>query len=100
MPTIYNSKLVFVDSQASVKQVVELHIEKSISSVLICDANECVAGIFTERDVVRKFVLLEKKDKLAARFNTVMSRPVIFVDNDPNLSEKIIDLHLQPLRRR
>ena len=78
---LLNRKLVHTSSQTQVRDVIKLMIEMNVSSVLIHDDNEKVVGIFTERDVVRKFTLLDKQDKLDALINTVMSRPVIFADS-------------------
>ena len=87
-----NRNLVHTYSQTPVREVIKLMIEKNVSSVLIHDDHEKVVGIFTERDVVRKFTLLDKEDKLDALINTVMSRPVIYADSN-RLEASIKDLY-------
>lgn len=89
---LLNRNLVHASSQTPVREVIKLMIEMNVSSVLIHDENEKVVGIFTERDVVRKFTLLDKPDKLDALINTVMSRPVIYADSN-RLEASIKDLY-------
>lgn len=89
---LLNRNLVHTSAQTPVRDVIKLMIEMNVSSVLIHDDNEKVVGIFTERDVVRKFTLLDKQDKLDALINTVMSRPVVYADSD-RLIDSIRELY-------
>lgn len=91
---IVSRQLVVVPDQYTIYQTVRLMIDQQISSVLVKDRQDQVVGIFTERDIVRKVVLLEDSEKLKAKIITVMSRPIIFADED-NLEHSVINLHLE-----
>lgn len=82
----------FVEGVELIRQVVEKMIEQEISSVLVLDTHGEVAGIITERDIVRKFTLLEKQDKLLSTAFALMSRPVRFVRLD-HLHDDLRELH-------
>ncbi len=78
LQTMLNSRVIFVNSQDEIEKVVTTMREKNISSVLVTDSDENVVGIVTERDIVQKFTLLEKQDKLTAKVAAFMTRPVHF----------------------
>lgn len=84
--------IVHASQEDTVGDVIRLMIKNKVSSVLLHDDEMKVVGIFTERDVVRKFVLLQKEDKLDAKIITVMSRPVIYADAG-NLEQSVKTLH-------
>lgn len=91
---VLNRDVIFMDHQATVRECISVMIEREVSSVLVHNQNDEIVGIFTERDVVRKFTLLGNRSKLEARINTVMSRPVIFADQD-KLEDSLVELHFQ-----
>lgn len=91
---IINSNIVDVTSDTPISEVVELMIERNISSVLVTDRNSQVVGIVTERDIVQKFTLLSMQDKLTRLVNTIMSRPVLFCRLN-HLKEDVIKLHTE-----
>ena len=66
--------------------------DKNISCILAYNKENKLSGILTERDIVQKFSLLEKPDKLQAKLRTVMTRPVRFVTTE-NLRMQMIKLH-------
>ena len=72
--------------------VVQKMIDERVSSILVKDDHENIVGIITERDIVRKFTLISKRDKLKAKVITVMTRPVSFVRLD-FLDKDISQLH-------
>lgn len=86
------SNVHFVTNEDTIYSSVELMIEHKIGSVLVCDQDENVIGICTERDIVRKFTLLDIKDKLTKSIGSIMSMPVDFVRLD-SLLDDIIALH-------
>ena len=89
---VFNRDVIFVSSQSTVRATIELMIKRQVSSVLVHNDLDEIVGIFTERDVVRKFTLLENQSKLDAKINTVMTRPVIYADQE-DLEQSVIRLH-------
>ena len=92
--SLINSNVVFVSQDMLMQEAVQLMIDRNISSVLVLNAEEEVVGILTERDIVRKFTLLDMADKLTHTVNTLMNRPVQFV-HIKNLRQEITKLHLE-----
>lgn len=88
-----NENVIFIAHDTPIKDAVEMMVEKQISSILVHDEADQVVGIVTERDIVRKFTLLDVKDKLDRRINTIMTRPVHLVPVE-HYQEEIIRLHL------
>ena len=74
--------VVFAKRDEAMAAIVEKMVQEKVSSVLVVDDDDNICGIITERDIVHKFTLLSKKDKLQAKAITLMSRPVNFVDAD------------------
>ena len=60
--------------------------ERGIGAVLIVDEAGAVAGIFTERDVLRR-VVAERRDPAATRLRDVMSTAVITCSPGTTLEE-------------
>jgi CBS domain-containing protein len=87
------SNVVFVPDDMHIRDVVALMTEKHISSVLVVDHEEKLVGIVTERDIVHKFTLLDMKDKLERRVNTIMTRPVVTVPLEASWDD-MVKLHL------
>jgi CBS domain-containing protein len=89
-----NSAVSFAKHDALMHDVVKEMIDHKISSVLVEDDKENIIGIITERDIVRKFTLLDVEDKLDRTVSTIMSRPVEFVQVK-DVHKQIIKLHLE-----
>ena len=89
-----NSTVTFAKHDMLMHDVVKEMIDKKISSVLVEDDKGSIIGIITERDIVRKFTLLEVEDKLNRTVATIMSRPVEFVQVK-DVHKQIIKLHLE-----
>lgn len=89
-----NSTVSFAKQDMLMQDVVKEMIDKKISSILVEDDKENIVGIITERDIVRKFTLLDLEDKLKRTVATVMSRPVEFVQVK-DVHKQIIKLHLE-----
>lgn len=71
-------RLVFVETEQTMAEVVAMMRDQNISSVLVVNQDQMVVGIVTERDIVHKFTLLEKEEKLEAVVGAFMTRPVSF----------------------
>lgn len=75
---LLSKRLVFVESEKTMFEVVQVMRDHNISSVLVLNRERLVVGIVTERDIVQKFTLLEKEQKLDAQVGAFMTRPVLF----------------------
>jgi CBS domain-containing protein len=93
-PNYINSAVSFVNQDTLIQEVVEEMIAKGISSILVEDNNGLIVGIVTERDIVRKFTLLNIEDKLTRNVSTIMTRPVAFVQVK-DFHKQIVKLHLE-----
>jgi CBS domain-containing protein len=90
---LVNSNVIFIGQDMLMQEAVQLMIDKKISSLLVIDHEETVVGILTERDIVRKFTLLDMQDKLTRTVMTLMTRPVMFA-HVSTLKKDITSLHL------
>lgn len=91
---LINSNVVFVHQDTLIQDVVHEMIKNNISSVMVEDSTGHIVGIITERDIVRKFTLLDMQDKLTRTVGTIMTRPVAFVQLK-DFREQIVKLHLE-----
>lgn len=78
MKELVKRHLIFVDAEQTMSDVVAIMRDNNISSVLVLNQARIVTGIVTERDIVQKFTLLEKQEKLQASVAAFMTRPVFF----------------------
>jgi len=78
MKELIKRRLVFVDAEQTMTEVVCTMRDQNVSSVLVLNRDRLVVGIMTERDIVQKFTLLEKQEKLQASVKAFMTRPVSF----------------------
>ena len=76
MQGLLKRQVVFVPGETLMRDVVAQMRDQNISSVLVLNPEQEVVGLITERDIVQKFTLLEVDDKLNAKANAVMSRPI------------------------
>ncbi len=78
MKHLIKRRLVFVNTEQTMTEVVVTMRDQNISCVLVLNREHNVVGILTERDIVQKFTLLEKEEKLGASVAAFMTRPVHF----------------------
>ena len=69
-----------VDENATVLEATTLMAKKGIGSVVVT-RNSAIAGLFTERDLMKK-VVAEKKDPVGLKIKDVMPTDLIKVDSD------------------
>jgi CBS domain-containing protein len=91
---IINSDVIVIDQSTAIKDAIETMIETGSSSVLVHDQEQVIVGIVTERDIVRKFSLLDLAGKLDKPVNTLMTRPVLFA-RGKTLKADVIRMHLR-----
>jgi CBS domain-containing protein len=70
-----DGKAASVPLQASVEQAIRTMLERHVGAVAVIDENRRVAGIFTERDVLRRLSLAES-DARNLPIRDVMTTPV------------------------
>jgi PAS domain S-box-containing protein len=75
--------VVVVGSSTCVKEAAELMASRDISCLVIVDG-ATVAGIFTERDFLRR-VVAEQRDSSRTSLEQVMSSPVVIVEADHSI---------------
>src|SRR5437764_7897368 len=64
-----------VEPESSVAEAIQLMVEKKVGAVAVLDSERRVAGIFTERDVLRK-VALSGRDPHTIQVREMMTTPV------------------------
>ena len=90
--SVITHSVIVAHQDEPMEAVIQRMIEERVSSILVKDDQDNIVGIITERDIVRKFTLISKQDKLKAKVITVMTRPVSFVRLD-HLDKDISQLH-------
>jgi CBS domain-containing protein len=70
-----DAKAASVSLQASVEEAIRTMLERHVGAVAVIDENRRVAGIFTERDVLRRLSLAES-DARKLPIRDVMTTPV------------------------
>jgi len=88
------SPVIAMHEGAAVAEAIELMNEEKISSLLIHNDKNRITGILTERDILRKIVLLDIDDKLERGVGLVATREVYFADHD-HLHESVVRLHFE-----
>jgi len=91
---LIKNSIVFAHRDESISDVVRLMNQKHVSSVLIHDDGNKIVGILTERDIIRKFVLLDLDLKWGKKVATIMSFPVCLV-RMAHLEQDVIRLHFE-----
>ena len=69
----------FVQSGATVLDAVRYMTQREIGAVVVLDPNNRVAGIFTERDLMKR-VVLPAKDATATTVSDVMTRSLVLCE--------------------
>ncbi|MHC4412934.1 MAG: CBS domain-containing protein, partial [Planctomycetota bacterium] len=77
---IMNSDVAVIDHKATVADAAKIMTNRNISCIVVLQANQ-IAGIFTERDLVKK-VTAQRKDPTRTKIEDVMSSPAINVPSD------------------
>jgi CBS domain-containing protein len=65
----------FVPLEATAEQAIRMMLDRSVGAVAVVDENKRVAGIFTERDVLRR-LSLSQRDPAGTPVREVMTTPV------------------------
>ena len=88
-----------VQAETSVADAIQLMLARRVGAVAVLDASGVVAGIFTERDVLRK-VALSGRDPAATPVREAMSTPVVLATAGTTPGEALaimVDRHFRHL---
>jgi CBS domain-containing protein len=78
-----------VSLEASVADAIRTMLDRHVGAVAIIDSERCVAGIFTERDVLRKFSL-SGRDPEKTPVRELMTTPVELATSETGSSEALV----------
>ena len=78
-----------VSLDASVADAIRTMLDRHVGAVAIIDNERCVAGIFTERDVLRKFSL-SGRDPEKTPVRELMTTPVELATSETGSSEALV----------
>ena len=81
-------KTAMVTTKATVAEAIHVMLACQVGAVAIVDEKNCVAGIFTERDVMTKFAL-SGRDPADTLTRDLMTAPV----RDKNTSHRLLRIH-------
>ena len=70
-----DAKVASVPLEATVQQAIRTMLDRHVGAVAVVDENRCVAGIFTERDVLMRLAL-SGRDPGKTAVREVMTTPV------------------------
>lgn len=87
-----------VSPEDSVQSAIELMVENDQGSVIVLDEKDKVIGIFTERDVLRHY-LVNQPTFLYLKVSEVMSSPVQTVSEDMKVSDALTIMNDKNVRR-
>lgn len=83
--TLMIKDVIFISSIASVKDVADLMLEKSVGSIIILENREPI-GIVTEGDLVR-LVIAQGKDPNNTNVKEIMVQPLITIGPNASVGE-------------
>lgn len=90
-PSKLKSKVLFAQEEDEIGATIQTMVEHEVGSVLVTDQEDNITGIITERDIVRKFTMIDLPDKLTRNVRTFMTRPVHFAHVD-SIEEDMLEL--------
>jgi CBS domain-containing protein len=73
---------------ASAADAIQAMITRGMGAAAVVDENQIVAGIFTERDVLKK-IALSGRDPKTIPINEVMTAPVVMATKSTNIAEAL-----------
>jgi len=88
-----------VRPETTVADSIQLMLDRRVGAVAVLDANRVIAGIFTERDVLRK-VALSGRDPASTAVHEVMASPVVLATSVTTPGEALsvmVDHHFRHL---
>ena len=83
---VKGSEIVSVDPEATLLEALEIMAGKNVGAVLVLDARGALAGIFSERDFVRK-IIIKGRTMGTTRVEEVMTSRVLYVGPETSVSD-------------
>jgi len=82
---IMTKNIIYVKKDTPIYQCLELMAEHKISGIPVVEDNMSLVGVISEKDVLH--LLYADKDQEEKTVNDFMTQPVIYFDENKNLSE-------------
>ncbi len=89
-------KVVTIDASATVYQAIERMVENNVGSIIVLD-KEAIAGIFTERDYLRRIVLRGRTSR-DTPIHEAMTKDIVFVEPSSTVKECLAIMTRQKIR--
>ncbi len=93
-----SNEVVWVNPNSTVCDVAKLMNEKHIGSVPVCDENQNLVGIITDRDIILRSIACEKDFK-QTKANEIMTTDVIRTSKDTDISWVVGIMSKNQIRR-
>ncbi|NLI74502.1 MAG: CBS domain-containing protein [Euryarchaeota archaeon] len=87
-----------VSPDDSVQSAIQLMVDNDQGSVIVTDSDDKVLGIFTERDVLRRYLISQDK-VLYLKVSEVMSSPVTTISAEATVSDALATMNRENIRR-
>jgi len=84
---IMSSPVITAQEDDSIGDVASTMHKRKIGAVIVVDKNGKPVGMITQGDIVRRLVAKKEEHLLSAKAKQVMSRPIIFIEQDKSLDE-------------
>lgn len=88
--------VVTIDRSATVYEAIERMVENNVGSIIVLDEGE-TAGIFTERDYLRRIVLRGRTSK-DTQIGEVMTKDIVYVDPSFTVKQCLAIMTKQKIR--
>ena len=93
-----NKEVKWVNATNTVCDVAKTMSENHIGSVVVCDQNQQVTGIVTDRDIILRAIACDK-DYKQTHVSDIMSTKVVTVTGDTELDEVVNQMSQNQVRR-
>ena len=92
------NNVIYVKPETNVQDVVNLMNQNHIGSVPVCDNNNCICGIVTDRDILLRCVACEKEPKTTP-ISDIMTCNVCTCTQDEDITSAQMKMQQKQIRR-
>ena len=92
------NNVIYVKPETNVQDVVNLMNQNHIGSVPVCDNNNCICGIVTDRDILFRCVACEKQPKTTP-ISDIMTCNVCTCTQDEDITSAQMKMQQKQIRR-
>ena len=86
--------LIMAKSNLPIEDIIQMMIDEHSSYVLLTNDRDEISGIFTDRDILKKFSIVSNKENLKHGIHTVMNKPVrVLMLNEIHKSAEMMIKH-------